>query len=200
MGPDTLPSTAYMFTHRLLPGLVHGNPRTLTNELFFSAREELITRIWREAETYASDPQAEVPAALGFEVDERPRFSIGIVTLPPPQALADAHFVAIVVERAGLGPVQEESFRGVRYFTLEHGNTASPDGGEVADRTVLCEWSDGAHHNYGTGPAVEKQAFVTEVLRKKLFKRSTRLSHEAFGTLSSDKSSGYLLSHSLSRR
>ncbi len=77
------------------------------------------------------------------------------VTLPPARQTTEAHFIcmAFAIDDNGEPVVQ-------RYFTLEH---ALGDGGAAI--TMLGEWRDGAHLNYGVGPAPELALFRGHVER-----------------------------------
>ena len=159
-------TTSYEFAHRLLPGLVLGNPRTFTNNLFFEGRDELLRQVWANAAPSEQEESGETPEGLRLQVEEHPGFSVGVIKLPPPESVPEAHLVAVVVERAGLGPVEEDRFRGVRYFTLEKGAQHDDAGDASEERTVLCEWTEQRHLNYGNGPPAEEEAFAEEVLRR----------------------------------
>ena len=83
-------------------------------------------------------------------------YPCAIVEMPRPRAMAEAYFVAAVLniklDEESPGPADPT----LRYFTLEKG--LSLDG---SHRTVLCEWTaDGTHSNYGDGPPPQLESFV----------------------------------------
>ena len=79
--------------------------------------------------------------------------------MPEPRAVAEAYLVGIVLtgftEEAGPEDI------GFRYFTLEYGFTA-----DQTERTVMCEWENETHYNYGDGPPPEVSQFVQAVEEK----------------------------------
>lgn len=86
-------------------------------------------------------------------------FPCVVIEMPRPRATAEAHMVAAVLMTSlDNGPPTREEAQ-ARYFTLERG--MSIDDGQPY--TVLCEWSDEAHMNYGAGPPAEVSAFVAAI-------------------------------------
>lgn len=83
-------------------------------------------------------------------------YPCAVIVLPEPKNMAEAYMVAVV---ALIDPSQDEpdieNVKG-RYFTLERGLSLA--GGT---RTVLCEWSETGHSNYGDGPPATVEAFVS---------------------------------------
>ena len=81
--------------------------------------------------------------------------TIAVITLPTPQALDEAHLVALVYRPSAL-----EQKVLARFITLEH--SVNLDDGSPPN--VLCKWEDsGAHGNmdYGCEPTLE--VFFKEV-------------------------------------
>jgi hypothetical protein len=85
-------------------------------------------------------------------------YPCAVVQMPPPRAITEAFFVALVLLAAPEDPPERPEDARLRYFTLEKG--FSLDGSE---RTVLCEWTETRHVNYGDGPAPHVEAFVAAV-------------------------------------
>ena len=81
-----------------------------------------------------------------------------IITMPPPLAITEAYMIGVVLTGEAEEKTQDESFR---YFTLELGQNAD---GNL--RTVICEWTDEAHLNFGDGPSVSVDAFVQAIENK----------------------------------
>jgi hypothetical protein len=107
-------------------------------------------------------------AGPGFGVDDitvhtvrAGKFPCAVIELPRPRATAEAHMVAAVLLHDADSPPGEGVGQSLRYFTLEKGMTL--DG---VSRTVLCEWTDEMHLNYGDGPPPEVPAFVAAVSSK----------------------------------
>lgn len=87
-------------------------------------------------------------------------FPCAVLVLPEPQEPAEAHMVALVVpisQESDLSP-QGETPQG-RYFTLELGVSLSGD----QQHTVLCEWDESSHLNYGEGPPVNVEDFLKAI-------------------------------------
>lgn len=80
-----------------------------------------------------------------------------VFAMPEPRAVTEAHFVAIVLTGDG----GEGGNGTARYFTLECGDTL-----EGGARTVLCEWTQEAHANFGDGPPAELAPFLAAVEAK----------------------------------
>ena len=80
-----------------------------------------------------------------------------LIELPEPSAIGEAYFVLAVAPSSAItGELSPESVP--RYFLLEAGS--HQDG---VPRTVLCEWTQEAHVNYGDGPAASIESFVLSV-------------------------------------
>ncbi|TAJ05063.1 MAG: hypothetical protein EPO68_16680 [Planctomycetota bacterium] len=83
-----------------------------------------------------------------------------IVSLPTPEAPAEAHLVGLVLRLPSkkLWGLFGKRGKGLaRCLTLERGS----DEGSV--RTVLCEWTTDSHLNYDTGPEATVDAFARKL-------------------------------------
>jgi hypothetical protein len=154
----------YYFAHAALRNLAMEAPDQVVLALCSGDGEVFLRRVWDEvAREFASAGHEEpVVGAEGLEtvsarVAGRP---CALVTLPPPVATTEAHFVAIVLNHEIDEPLKSPAGDQpqVYYFTLEKGFAL--DG---RPRTVFCEWSGEAHHNYGDGPAAEGRLFLDHV-------------------------------------
>jgi hypothetical protein len=84
-------------------------------------------------------------------------YTAHVVTMPIPEFLPEAHFVAIVHKDDEPKEHGRES-PSTRYFTLEKSRTPLP---------VMCECRrDGSRRNYGEGPAPDMRAFVDAVFER----------------------------------
>jgi hypothetical protein len=153
----------YLFAHRALPQIVYDDPAKAQQLLTGPEGEGFLSFFWRRVAEREGIPEAErmAPDGLGRTVLTGPDGTVAVViTLPTPEAYAEAHFVAAVFTP---GPRKLLFFRGpptVRYLTLEHGSNL--DG---TSRTVLCGWSkEGTHYNLGDGPPPEVEAFFAAIL------------------------------------
>ncbi len=88
--------------------------------------------------------------------------------------MAEAYFVAIIVK------YKDDGSNYYRFITLEF--SKNPDG---AKQTVLGEWTNGSHRNYGDGGAPQREAF-TESL-KRLFKNKGKVQGLSFGSPAKSK-------------
>ena len=154
----------YNFAHRLLPAIVMQMGAMSVLVLANSERsEDFLQEVWHDCGQDASGDDLVSPEGLRATVAKAGEQLIAVVTLPVPERITEAHFVAILSD---LPPetddededVSEEAHEvlrlmlrsmPVRYFTLE--KSASFDG---TPRTVFCEWtSEHRHLNMGDGPA-----------------------------------------------
>ncbi|BCM88178.1 hypothetical protein IAD21_00005 [Abditibacteriota bacterium] len=157
-------SQHYSFAHRLLPAIAMQMGAMSVLVLANSEKSELFLQdVWRDCGQDAEGDDLVSPEGLQASVTRAEDKLIAIVTLPRPERITEAHFVAILSD---LPPetddedseVSEEAHEvlrlmlrsmPVRYFTLEKG--ASLD---RTPRTVFCEWtSEHRHLNMGDGPA-----------------------------------------------
>lgn len=135
----------YEFAHRALPAIAGRVMRDLP-----AVRHDLdamLRFMWGKAGERVADAPAGSVEGLHGEVVEVAGREVVLVTLPPAEHATEAHFVAIV---PGDPP---------RVFTLEHTWHVPDD----APGTVLGEWTEERHVNYGDGPEPEADAFLTAV-------------------------------------
>ncbi len=76
-----------------------------------------------------------------------------IVQFPEPKGPVEAYFVAIVIREDPESGAKDWC----RYITLELS-------AERSNATVLAEWRDGGHFNYGSGPPADPKAFKQAVI------------------------------------
>jgi len=123
-------------------------------DLVAAGREGTLTlrNVWdRVGESLAEDDR--LPAhGLNHTYHELADHLVLLVHLPPAHNPAEAHFTAIALST-------EDG--GVRYLTLEY--AVSPV--DESRYTVLGEWDDRRHINYGEGPVADAAAFLGAVDR-----------------------------------
>lgn len=140
----------YDFAHRLLPKLIADSPDRVLDILAGDQGEAFLDQMWR----FAADGVPEEQKIAEKPVRHVRHLATGqmvvVLVLPAPVAVTEAHLLALVGSRP----------KGSRYFTLELG-TEIPSGDTA--RAVFCEWSEGKHLNFGTGPAVEIGAFLDRI-------------------------------------
>lgn len=139
----------YVFAHRELLALAF-DPRFFPLATGHRGRE-FVTGFWDHVGSNLP-PEEQLPGdGLAVRVETRSGRTIVVVRLPGAERMAEAHLVAVVRGLPGEPPV--------RYFTLELGLA----GGTHSVRTVLCEWREGTHLNYGDGPPVDEGAFLDAI-------------------------------------
>ena len=145
----------YFFAHRLLPTLFHEDPAQFVSLL---QRDGLpFLAFWWQKVRQDFPPDDHVSAdGLGYTLRELANGWLAVVvTLPPPQGMTEAYFVALLQQRlpAAAKPI-------TRVFTLELGFALT----SATSHTVLCEWTpESSHLNRGPGPAPDVEAFLTAV-------------------------------------
>ena len=154
----------YLFAHRILPAIARRSPGQILEDLSDPEdADEVLRLIWDiPAEDLAGRDIVE-SEGLRAVVRRFEAYRIGIVKLPPALKMTEAYFVALVF---GSAPNEEGAIEPAlsRYIALER--TFDSDEGEVS--TVLGEWAEDSHLNYGAGPAPELDLFferVCEMLR-----------------------------------
>jgi len=148
----------YVFAHRLLPALFHQDPEGFL-ELLRTDGDTFLRFWWRRsAAWWRRLPTGTTPRHEIRHLDDD---TVAVlVILPPPKALAEAYFLALVYRSP-----QKDRDRLASVFTLESG-VRFPEG---TPRTVLGGWywkNGGAtvgHVNFGDGPDPEPEAFLRSV-------------------------------------
>jgi hypothetical protein len=140
----------YEFAHVALRNTFFSKPEPLARALM-ARREELLRTIWSdvgdEIVKHEGKEARLPPEGLALTMHKiNPQSYAFIVTLPPPEGRAEAHFVAMAVQER-------------RFFTLEHG--LHPRTGDAY--TVLCEWQGQKHLNLGAAPPATADAFAYAV-------------------------------------
>jgi len=159
----------YIFAHVALRHHFLEDPKEFTLAITQKG-PGLIASLWEFVgrKLLEDDPDAEVVSDEGLMCNLRQlrsnHFAV-VVTLPPPQEMPEAYFVAMVVRpgQKKLGGLLGETPFVSRYITLEYGVAFDDNGGLEAHRTVLGEWTGEQHLNYGTGPEPQLESFLTRV-------------------------------------
>lgn len=139
----------YVFAHRELPVIA----RKVGAELVPLARSgrmhEALAATWQAIGERLPEDQRVAGSGLSADVHELSAGTAVLVWLPAVEHAAEAHFAAIVFPRDMTPP---------RYVVLEHGWTSNDE-----PRTVLGEWNDRGHVNYGDGPTPDAAGFLAAV-------------------------------------
>ena len=151
----------YVLAHHVMREVCADDPLRFFAVIASPERDQFLAWMWdlagRHAKHRATDMSVDQIRVTTCRLGESPTI---VFTLPETRAVAEAHLVGVVLDRLPAeGDVSDTI--GFRYFTLEHGTNL--DG---SARTVLCEWADGNHRNFGNGPAADAEAFLQAIEQK----------------------------------
>ncbi|QDV19399.1 hypothetical protein Pan153_40640 [Gimesia panareensis] len=155
---DEGPSPHYVFAHYALRQIALAEPLQILAivaspdvENFIDAvLQDVVEQCGREAGFEAADIKVHPK-----RVNDYPCV---VVEMPEPQEAAEAHMVAILVPiDLSKDPPSEEEQEQIKahYYTLEKSFSLTGE-----PRTVLAEWGESRHSNYGEGPEPTVEAFV----------------------------------------
>lgn len=149
----------YRFAHFAMPSLFHSDPARFIQSLDEQGNAFLL-RAWVNVGVDLQGQDLVDPAGLRYDIREfeEDGMTIVLVTLPPPQAITEAYFVALVYCTKGIGLCIEQGSP-TAVITLEY-NWVTGD----KPITIVGEWMpDGSHRNYGVGPEPTPEAFLAAV-------------------------------------
>lgn len=136
----------YEFAHRALPAMAAGLGREIIDVALAGNLDVGLHSTWTMLGKRLSPGNRLPPDGLTGTGVSLEQSDLVVITFPPAERIAEAHFAAVVISRDQTA---------VRYFTLELSRGES--GGIV---TSIGEWADGRHVHHGTGPAPDLGAFV----------------------------------------
>lgn len=113
-----MPSPAYTLAHVFLPNLIKLKGTATVIGAIERKEKVFFDALWQ---------QAYVTHNPTLVAQKREPYRIGVITLPPPKDMGEAHMAAMVVKNG------DASF--FRYFTLEHDYVLKTK----SDRTLVCE-------------------------------------------------------------
>ena len=161
----------YTFAHRATPGAFWRDPSEFVAALRSENGQEIVTNVWNAigsdieeagvGEALQSDGLHVTPA----ELDGR---DAAIITLPTPEVMTEAWFIAVVAPPPYV-TVETDDPAAARYFTLEKTISLAPDGTDEpdGDLAVLCEWThDGTHANTSVVVPASLERFEVAVLER----------------------------------
>lgn len=139
----------YAFAHRILRAVVETQPDVAFRALTGDRAAMMLGDLWKMAAKDLPPEQTLPEDGLRRELHRTSRGeTVVVVICPEPQAITETHLIAITATPGGL-----------RYFTLE----ASVDFTSGEAITVLCEWNEGRHMNFGPGPSPEVPALLDAI-------------------------------------
>ena len=155
----------YEFAHLALRQLCANDPLKFFAIFGSEDQRGFVDWIWKTVEdhvgTPAQDMRSDEISIVTCRLADSPAI---LISMPPPKATAEAHAVGLVLTRTQRELVTEaeaDAKPAFRYFTLEAGTNL--DG---SPRTVLCEWAEESHLNFGDGPAADLDAFGKAIEQK----------------------------------
>jgi hypothetical protein len=141
-------SPRYLAEHLIMPRYLREQGPAAALDAIRDRNPDFFIPVWMEA-GFQFTPRMVHTGAQGYR--------LGLITLPAPRDDTEGYFAAIVGNEAN--PLDWG------YFVLE--SSTSIDG---STRTVIGEWADGRHLNFGSGPAFtgsledDAVAFIESVL------------------------------------
>ncbi len=153
------PTGRYVFALILLRQFAFENPLQLMGLLASPQAPSFIQALLDDLQTKLKQPvgfQAADVKAHPVRIGDYPAV---IIQMPTPLETAEAHYTALV----GLFQPSRALFESkdklpARYFTLEKGLSM-----DNTPRTVLCEWTDTSHLNFGDGPPATAGDFAKSI-------------------------------------
>lgn len=151
----------YMFAHQCVRQVSADDPLQFFSVIASEEQEPYLAWMWSVCAKHVKQPSSELSVAdVKVTTCRIHEYPVVILKMPEPRAVAEAHYVAVVLMHGGSELPPEDV--GVRYFTLECGTNM--DG---TPRTVFCEWAaDGNHLNFGDGPQADIEAFIQAIAGK----------------------------------
>ena len=153
MFPDDRPRPHYyQFAHLVLRSMLFHDVEIFRGAALAGKADGGLQKLWANiAREGGAGADADLPVTSTlYDCGGR---TIVLITPPRAEHIAEAHYIAVIVDR------QDPEF--VRYVVLEHSwdVTGHP-------RTVLGEWTAEGHINYGDGPEPGSEAFLAVVCEK----------------------------------
>jgi len=153
------PSLHYVFAHYALRHLALAEPMQFLAIAASDEPERFVEVVLQDVAERCEQPCTIDARSVKFHPVSCKGFPCAVVELPAPQETAEAFMVALVVlmDMAASDAATASSSEG-RYFTLEKGFTLSDE-----PRTVLAEWDESSHSNFGDGPQPTVEGFVAAI-------------------------------------
>lgn len=146
----------YMLAHHIIRDVCEQDPMQFFSMIGSPQQSMFATWLWEVTVEQVGRPMEDIdPSGLSFVKSRVQGFPVVLIEMPPPKAVAEAHYVAVVLGSESEVSKGNKSFR---YFTLERGKDSN---GAVT--TTLCEWTDSGHKNYGSCPCANVKAFIQAI-------------------------------------
>ncbi len=145
----------YYFAHQGLREVISRNPKIFIREILQTNSKRLDFE-WVRCATLSKPEDERFIEAKGltsYLIYFSDKFYGAFVRFPQPERIVEAYFAAIIVS-----DFENTLDRKFRYITLEVGNSKNG-----IPRTILAEWTESSHKNYGTGPDPDPELFLSEI-------------------------------------
>lgn len=148
----------YFFAHYTVREVCAHDPMEFFAIIASPEQERFVAWLWQTTEKRIGRPITDVePSQMTITTCRVKESPAVILKMPSPVAASEAHLVGVLL--TGLQQAAEsEAEPGFRYFTLEHGVKL-----DRTTRTVLCEWDEAGHKNFGDGPPPTVEAFASAI-------------------------------------
>jgi len=164
----------YTFAHRATPGAFWRDPAEFVAALRSEAGQEIVTNVWDAigADIEEKGVGVALPSSglhvTPAELDGR---DAAIISLPEPEQMTEAWFIAVVGPHPFAQPDDDDAAPGARYFTLEKtidiAAEMDPAPEPSPDLAVLCEWThEGTHANTSVVVPATLERFEVAVLER----------------------------------
>jgi hypothetical protein len=152
----------YVFAHQAVRNFCWNNPLQFFALIGSNRQRGFLEFIWKSVEDKLGEPAKGLsPADVEVTTCRIKGFPSILMKMPVPQAAAEAHAIGIVLIGAPQEGQEVPEKPAFRYFTLECKDNLDGSAG-----TVLCEWTDDAHLNYGDGPIPDLTLFLNAIAAK----------------------------------
>ena len=153
----------YGFAHEIFLDFTQCSPDMMYTMIASGEPESLIEMLWGHVcERYDESQETDIdPSGIKTSIHQLGSYPTVLIEMPKAKGMLEAIMIAVVLSDYTVID-NRSSCEFARYFVLELTQDAT-------DRilTMLCEWSEGQHLNYGEGPEADVGDFLNIV--KKLF-------------------------------
>lgn len=155
------PSPEYVFAHQILRQAALDSPLQFLALVASPEREQFLNRLLNHVARTTGRRVAFEAADIEVHLRQIEKFPCPVFEFPSVRNVPEAYMVAVLVPIDTTTATLSETNPLVgRYFTLEKAIGASD-----SPATVVGEWIQDAHRNYGPGPAVRVNDFVAAIDR-----------------------------------
>lgn len=159
--PDDGPAPEYALAHYALRFIALNDPLRFLGVVASPDAPQFIAAVMKDVAEKCGRTTSFRPHDVKIHPTRVGAFPCAVIEFPEPKEVAEAHMVALLLPIDTSAELPDEAARPKgRYFTLEKGMTFG--GGS---RTVLAEWTEDTHSNYGDGPPPNVAEFVAALTK-----------------------------------